>query len=438
MDTDDPFFSPSKNDKTIIRPVPGGRKVDLQHQAAAKADSNPEQDVMPHWVGLNPLEGAASGLLTLLTTLSTTRSHPEPASLKTRITREINNFQNNAQSCGIDAETVYTTRYILCTVLDEAVLNTPWGQSSDWAQQSLLSSFHQEVAGGERFFQLLKSLGQYPAKNLHLLELMYLCMALGFEGRYRIVQGSKDKLLQIKDWLYDIIQKQKGQRDNALSTHWQGVTDKRNPLIRFVPLWVFSATAAGLLATIYMGFLFHLNQLSDPVFKQLFTIKTQVATPSATTVKAIVPTIESYGTPILTLKMLLAEAIRNNEINIVETDGKSTLTIRGDGIFSSGRATINPTIKPLLHRIAQSINQLPGIVMVTGHTDNIPIRSARYPSNWHLSQQRAEAVSVILKHDLNNPERVIAEGRADLEPVSLNDSREGRTRNRRVEIVLIK
>ena len=92
---------------------------------------------------------------------------------------------------------------------------------------------------------------------------------------------------------------------------------------------------------------------------------------------------------------------------------------------------------PLLKRIAEAISGVEGQVVVAGHSDNIPIHTIRFPSNWHLSVARAEAVTKILQQ--GSPTTVItAEGRADNEPLVPNDSPENRARNRRVEIILEK
>jgi type VI secretion system protein ImpK len=91
-----------------------------------------------------------------------------------------------------------------------------------------------------------------------------------------------------------------------------------------------------------------------------------------------------------------------------------------------------------LERIAQALNQVEGGVLVVGHTDNVPIRSLRFPSNWHLSRARAQAVTKILSHHLELPERIQSEGRGSAEPLVPNDSPQNRARNRRVEITLLK
>jgi type VI secretion system protein ImpK len=87
--------------------------------------------------------------------------------------------------------------------------------------------------------------------------------------------------------------------------------------------------------------------------------------------------------------------------------------------------------------VGQALGQVPGQVVVRGYTDNTPIRTLRFPSNWELSQDRARAVADMLARSLSDPSRVQAQGRADTEPVAPNNSAEGRARNRRVEIILM-
>ena len=431
MVSDDPFLSPQpSDDRTIIRPTPGGKRSDARHSPPVP-ESESGNSSLPRLGLLNPLEKASSGLLALLSRLNTSKNQSDSISLKNKIIKEIQEFQINAQASNIDPDTISSSRYILCTVLDEAVSCTPWGHNSGWAQQSLLSLFHKEVSGGERFFDLLKSLAQNPTKNRNLLEIMYLCLALGFEGRYRLIENGKDKLINIREWLYKILQKERGIADTNLSPHWEGVIDRRNPLMRVIPLWVFVAIAAGLLAIIFSVFLFKLNNDSDPVFRELFSIK-----PAKTEV------IETRPEPLLeqklTLSTLLAPEISQNLIKVIESSLQGTITIQSDNLFSSGSSTVNQNIIPLLNRIAESLNKLPGQVVITGHSDNIPIQSARYPSNWHLSEARAKAVADVIREKLMPADRILIEGKSDLEPVASNLTPEGRSKNRRVVITLLK
>ena len=115
---------------------------------------------------------------------------------------------------------------------------------------------------------------------------------------------------------------------------------------------------------------------------------------------------------------------------------RSTITIQGDGLFASGSADVDSKVLPLLNRIAQELARIPGQVRVTGHTDNQPIRSIRYPSNWQLSTDRALSVREILA-SLVPPQRIRSEGLADSQPVGDNSTQAGRSKNRRVEITLL-
>src|SRR5437660_42153 len=86
-------------------------------------------------------------------------------------------------------------------------------------------------------------------------------------------------------------------------------------------------------------------------------------------------------------------------------------------------------------RIACALRRVPGQVDVIGHSDNIPIRTLRFPSNWELSKARAESVARLLAAGIG-PGRIRADGRGDAEPVTANDTPQGRAKNRRVEITL--
>ncbi len=424
------------DDRTVIRPRPGGRRPEPPPATLNQSVTVNSDPVVPMGK-LNPLESAASALLALLARLNQSPTHHDPDALKQKISREIRVFQERAQASGLDTESVYTARYILCTILDEAVLNTPWGQDSEWAQSSLLSNFHKEVSGGERFFTLLKSLAQNPAKNLHLLELMYICLSLGFEGRYRIVDGGKDKLARIREWLFSIIQRQTGSVDQTLSPHSEGVKNLRNPLLGYVPLWVIAAIALGLLGAAYSAFVMNLNKLSDPVFRQISLISVaELARPEP--VKNIILKPIPLKEPTVTLSLLLENEIAAHKLNVNETDESEIVTIQGDGLFGSGVDTVKKELQPLLETVAMALNQLPGRIHITGHSDNVPIRSLRFPSNWDLSRARAESVAKISKQFIDEDDRITTEGKADLEPLVPNTSRKGRATNRRVEIVLYK
>jgi type VI secretion system protein ImpK len=116
---------------------------------------------------------------------------------------------------------------------------------------------------------------------------------------------------------------------------------------------------------------------------------------------------------------------------------RSVVTLRGDGLFDSGSTDVKSRYVAVLSRLSDALNSVPGAVLVTGYTDNVPIRTVRFPSNYELSQARADVVRRIIDERLAVKNRTRAEGRADSDPLVANDSAENRSRNRRVEVTLL-
>lgn len=116
---------------------------------------------------------------------------------------------------------------------------------------------------------------------------------------------------------------------------------------------------------------------------------------------------------------------------------RSVLTLPADLLFAAGTARLDASRLDLLGRIARTLRPLPGVVVVVGHTDGAPVASLQFPSNWHLSRERAQAVAAALVQQGLQADRVRAEGRADAEPRAAEDTPAGRTMNRRIEIELL-
>jgi len=169
---------------------------------------------------------------------------------------------------------------------------------------------------------------------------------------------------------------------------------------------------------------FHLGRLSDPAFDTLASIRAGAAAPTV---------IKQAPKP--RLAEFLAPEIRDGLVTVNDQVDRSVVTLRGDGVFKAGSADVTERFKPLLQRIATALNAVPGNIMITGHTDDQPIRSARFPSNWELSQARAANVRDLLAGTVA-PARLKAEGKGDANPLAPNDTPAGRALNRRVEVTL--
>ena len=435
-DRKDPFGGNDDDDRTVIRPNPGRRSSQqTTPQPVAQAPA-PALD-LAELSGLNPLDEAASLLLNLLGQIRNTSSHPDPTALHRQLAEEIRKFETRAQGSGVSPETVFTARYILCTTIDEFVLSTPWGATSIFHNQSLLRVFHKETSGGEKFFQLLDQLIRDPARNIDLLELMYVCLALGFQGRYRVERDGANRLEAIRENLYQVIRNHRGDIEHALSPHWMGVDQSLQGSKIRIPLWALISIALAILGFIYVAFSFELNRASEPLYAALSTTGTEDnLLPNRSLAPPPVRRIADPAPERFSLKVFLAPEISRGEVSVDELPDKTIVRIHGDGLFDSGVDVVKGPYMPVLERIAEGLEQTNGRIQVTGHSDNVPISTRRFPSNQSLSQARADEVVRILSAEVSDASRLRALGMADREPIASNDSAEGRAQNRRVDITV--
>lgn len=136
---------------------------------------------------------------------------------------------------------------------------------------------------------------------------------------------------------------------------------------------------------------------------------------------------------------VLADAIQDGRINVAQNEDARRIVIRIEekGSFPSGSADLTWEFEGLLLDMADVLADIPGELTVEGHTDDIPIRTARFFSNWDLSAARAAAVAnALLATEDVDPTRLAVKGLADTEPRVANDTVDNRAKNRRVEIII--
>ncbi|MES9898894.1 MAG: flagellar motor protein MotB [Sedimenticola sp.] len=137
------------------------------------------------------------------------------------------------------------------------------------------------------------------------------------------------------------------------------------------------------------------------------------------------------------LKEELKEEISEGLVNVETEAGRVIIRIQEKGSFSSGRASLNADFYGVMTRIGDAVAKSPGKVVVAGHTDDVPISTTRFRSNWELSSARAvTVVHALLRNSAIDPARILVEGHADSHPLVPNDSHESRSKNRRVELII--
>ncbi|UWR12410.1 type IVB secretion system protein IcmH/DotU [Sulfitobacter mediterraneus] len=473
MSDDDPFAEPGDTDKTVIKPNPGGRRSAAQSQPAAPAPVTPppmSQDQAapqgnapeafgvptpqgggqrsapearksqnePELVltGMNTLNACAAPLFALVSRIQNQAQHMDAEKLRQSVVSEVRAFENRVLQAGIAAQTVKAARYALCATIDDIVLNTPWGGQSNWGLQSMVGTFHRETVGGDRFYDLLARLQKDAGNNLELLEFLYMCLSLGFEGRLRVEQGGPEKHQRIRLGLAQLIRAQRGDFERDLSPQWKGVDKPHRAMSAWKPVWIALAVTGILLIAEFAGLSYVLSNRTENLIGQLSVID---AGPVAELERRAPP-----PPPVPTKDVQIEKVVSflEPEINegLVKVFGKgNTLVIRiaGSGMFGSGSDRLVDTFQKPIARVAEALRDEPGKIIIVGHSDNVPIRSSRFPSNMHLSLARAKSVMKSMAATVQKSDRLSAEGRADAEPIADNGTREGRATNRRIEVILV-
>ncbi len=147
---------------------------------------------------------------------------------------------------------------------------------------------------------------------------------------------------------------------------------------------------------------------------------------------------ENINNQMKKIAMKMQKEIRDGAIELESLGQQIIIRVRENGAFSAGSAFLQPQFRPVLRSIAEVLADMPGEIVVSGHSDNQQISNELYTSNWHLSSQRAVAVAEELRKVQGfDEQRMLVVGKADTSPLTENLTPEERSRNRRVEIAII-
>lgn len=134
----------------------------------------------------------------------------------------------------------------------------------------------------------------------------------------------------------------------------------------------------------------------------------------------------------------LAEAIRAGQVEVNRDRRGLVVSIPETGAFPVGSADLSPALVQVMERLSTAVERLPNAIRIEGHTDNVPIHTARFASNWELSAARAiRVVDVLMARGTVLPDRLSVAGYGEYRPRVSNTTPGGRSRNRRVDIVIL-
>lgn len=330
----------------------------------------------------NAMVRAAQPLLLMLSRMRAGLVQAQSARIMEEVAATIHNFEQEVQAAGYSDDQVQVAKYALCSTADDVIQNIPVDDRQRWTQYSMLSRFFSERIGGIRFFEELKRMRADPIANVAVLELMYACMAAGFEGVYRTSPGGVSTLQQVQRDIYDTIRRVRPRESNELSPRWQGMDIPVNQKSNRVPLWAMAAIFAGLL----LGTFFLLRTLltfdAAEVADELLALhpltpvtivradfRPAVAEPEA----AAEPVAPPPPAPeVVQVRDLLAEEIAEGSVIVDDAGSDIRITIGdivGLVLFNSGSTEITEKFVPIVEKIGRILNDEPGPITVVGHTD---------------------------------------------------------------------
>jgi type VI secretion system protein ImpK len=461
-----PFDPFGRSERTIIRPNPAGRRPEAAFSSSRPPVSPPSAPPPPpiaptgdEWATTpepqqrpvepierrravvlrrqelvtpneNPVMRAAGPLLLLLGRLRVALLRAPFAQLMEQVADAISDFEREVRAVGLSNDQTRVAKYVLCATADDIVQNMPGEDRHVWTQYSMLSRFFGERIGGVRFFEELDRAKADPSTNYALLELQHACLALGFQGIHRTSAGGAATLQQIQRNLYETLRRVK-KANPELSPRWQGQALAAIAARAQVPAWAIGALVGLILLALYLVLRALLGGESDAAAASLISVH---PTNEIGIQRRVFQTPPPPPPP--TPQVNRVRAALGPPLEIVEKGNVVIIRLSNLALFSPASATVRDEFKPLISKIAAVIDKEPGAVKVVGHTDSTPIRSVRFPSNFHLSLERAKAVAEIVRREISKPERIGVEGKGADIPIATNETPDGRAKNRRVEVLV--
>jgi len=388
-----------------------------------------------------PIIGAAGASIAagarLLETAARLRHAPrgsvDPAVTRAGIFSDLVRFPARAVSFGATRTGADASRFAIAALFDDIALNAPWGGPDTWEPIAPTAA---GVAAGEIFFDILDDVIAKGETRRDELEVFCVCLALGFQGKYRGVPRGAWELDRRRDLAHRAARRVLPVPERGFSPPMSPARSGGGALRAAMPSWVVGAVGAAALSVFFVALRFSIADAGDAAYARLISVYPArvltLARPAPPPDSVVVPKPSTLERVRAAMKADLDAGL----IDVVESEGRVVVRVIAPSLFASASATLDERWGPLIDRTADVLAREPGALTVVGHTDALPIRTVRFPSNIQLSAARARAVEDRLARRITDTGRLSSEGRGGDRPIATNDTADGRERNRRIEILL--
>ena len=374
----------------------------------------------------------ADPVLALVPRLRATGQVADLAELNAELAALLHDFQVSARTRGVETRRIAQATQVLAALIDQVVASMPWGADADWRSLSAMTARpaepHPVQPAGQRLLAIARESSGDPA----LRELIAVALALGFQSANDAYAPRVQAELGIPDRQH--LSHAGRARHTAGETHterelspqWRSPVQRRSALGGWLPLWVSGLGALAALAALYLGLELALAAKSDRLYARMAALKMPTATAA-----------QPLPAPEPRLAGLLADQVAGRELSVRDEIDRSVIVVPGSQLFEPGGTTLLPAATPLLRAIAAALERSPGRIELIGHTDGALTYSARYPSDWDFSVERAHALEESLRGLGIRASRLAYDGRAGLEPLRAEGGGSSGWGDGRVEIVLL-
>jgi len=227
--------------------------------------------------GINPLMASATSLFAFINKLNNTLHYEDIAGLHRYLTYELQAFEHAATGKGYHQEIILIARYTLCATLDDIIINTVWGHEK-WQDYRLLQNFPMEMQNCDRFYLILEKMLEDGQNYIDIIELMYLCINLGFLGPYGKNPYYMQDIDSLKERCYGTIRRIRGEISPELCQYHK-YTNKDNqgtvaPHKKHLSIILIVLLSITIMATIYIGFNYFYTVTVAPLYQDLNSLET--------------------------------------------------------------------------------------------------------------------------------------------------------------------
>lgn len=416
----------------IPRPAVGGKSygIPIQRQVRQAEWQVPNYDTNSKIECPNTLLAICNPALSFISqlTLMVDTSRVDSAAVRQQVVTLLEATSQQLRLTIADPEIIQMTSVLLCVFIDEVMMAT-FKETLSWNHQGLFAvDYHGVINGGEVIYTNLDHALQQPDRFVDLLGLYYYCFSFGLKGKELYTETSP-LIEQQKTRIYALLIRLKPEvinQEKALGIYKDYELIVQRKIKK--PIYIFGLFV--LLSLVLIGgqqvLSFKLKANTAQLTQQTQLVLNQLQPEKTMTV------ID----PAYDLKQLLQTEIDLGVVDIQSEPASIAIVLPSASVFSSGSVSINSNTLPVLHKIAKALEHTKGMIIVEGHTDNRPVVSQEYQTNWALSLARANEVVKQLDAFASLEKRLVPEGKGDTMPLVPNDSAENRAKNRRVVIKL--